>query len=120
MKMRIETLLVLVLVFNVAGCQQSSTGTESSPEAENPSLFSASWPYGSPSSFSERMALIDNATLHDGISRKEAEAILGPPTSERNGMLDWYHNPEHRWHVAAYFRAELRDGDLYNWSTGNR
>lgn len=88
--------------------------------SKRPEFFSDEWPIGSPSSYVERKELIDNCTLYDGMTRAEAEAILGKATGEKNGLLDWYHNPGNRLHVAAFFRAELRNGKLYNWQTGNR
>jgi hypothetical protein len=113
--------VVIGVSFLVAACGKPAARTGQPAVAEVPvTPFSKDWPYGAPSSFAQRKALIDHGTLHDGMRRAEAETLLGPPTGERNGVLEWYHNPEHRWHVAACFRAEVRDGKLYNWSTGNR
>jgi hypothetical protein len=107
----------------LSGCKSSQVGTSatSEPAAKpKPAVFSEAWPYGSPSSYRARKALIDDGTLHDGMTKSEAEAILGRPTSEGNGVVEWYHNPGHLWHVAAYFRAKVRDEKLYEWETGNR
>jgi hypothetical protein len=108
----------------LSGCQSSQVRNGATSDAATnkpkPAVFSADWPYGSPSSYRARKALIDDGTLHDGMTKAEAEAILGPPTSDGHGVVDWYHNPGHLWHVAAYFRAKVRDERLYEWQTGNR
>jgi len=123
---RLTTLLLLIVLtssckrINIQQLPEEPASTIHPKATERPSLFSKNWPYGSPSSFAERKALIDNGILYDGMTRAEAEAILGPPTGERNGCLFWYHNPGNRWHVAAYFSAELQDRKLINWQTGNR
>ena len=64
--------------------------------------------------------LIEDGTLYDGMTKTQAEEVLGPPISQRDGLIEWYDNPGHMWHVAPFFRAELRDGKLYNWYTGHR
>ena len=108
----------------LSGCQssqvRSSATSDTAPNKPKPAVLSAAWPYGSPSSYLARKALIDDGTLHDGMTKAEAEAILGPPTADGNGIVDWYYNPEHLWHVAAYFRAKVRNERLYEWETGNR
>ncbi len=85
-----------------------------------PSFFSETWPYGSPSSFRERQDLIAKGVLFDGMPPDLAHSVLGPPTSTEDGHAQWYHNPEHRWHVAAGFRARIGDdGKYHEWTTDN-
>ncbi|MGH1364716.1 MAG: hypothetical protein ACRBF0_14230 [Calditrichia bacterium] len=116
--------LSIVLSIIITGCnhtdKQQAKSAKAATDTSEKVLVTEGWPYGTPSSFLERKALIDNGTLHDGMSRADAEAVLGPPTGVSADHLDWYHNPDHRWHVAAYFRADIRDGKLYDWQTGNR
>jgi hypothetical protein len=101
-----------------AGCGHLRHQRDVSPEvSKRPEFFTDEWP---PTSYVEYKKLIGNGTLHDDMTMEEAQAILGKATGERSGYLEWYHNPEHRWHIAPYICAELRNGKLYNWQTGNK
>ena len=68
-------------------------------------------------------ALTELGVLKDGITIKEAKAILGPPThpqprNEEGQYIHWhYHSPMH---TNPRLVAELRNGKLYNIRVGSR
>ena len=63
--------------------------------------------------------LLTTGALRDGLTRAEAESLLGPPTEDRAEHIGWYHNPENR-HVAPYLHAKVTDAGLVGWTLTRR
>jgi hypothetical protein len=63
--------------------------------------------------------LLKTDTLKDGMSLRDAEKLLGPPTEKSEEQVGWYFNPRNR-HVAPYLHAEVTKDGLAGWKLTSR
>ena len=102
---------ILFFLCLVACSQQANVPSNLEPEMpkqpESSPEQSEIWNHNSPHN-PKLKELIDSGTLYNGMTIKEAEAILGPATEKTNSLIEWYHNP-YGYHVAPYLRAELQN-----------
>jgi outer membrane murein-binding lipoprotein Lpp len=64
-------------------------------------------------------ALLKTETLKDGMSLRDAEKLLGPPTEKCDEYVGWYFNPRNR-HVAPYLHARVMKNRLAGWKLTSR
>lgn len=64
--------------------------------------------------------LVKAGVLKDGMTLKDAERLLGPPTDHSGTAVGWYHNPGHRLHVAPYLHARVTGDGLTDWKLNSR
>jgi hypothetical protein len=63
--------------------------------------------------------LLKTGTLKDGMSLRDAEKLLGPPTEKSDELVGWYFNPRNR-HVAPYLHARVTKDGLAEWKITKR
>lgn len=63
--------------------------------------------------------LLKSGVLKDGLSRQDAEKLLGPPTEAGEKSVGWYFNPMNR-HVAPYLHATATKDGLTDWKLTRR
>jgi hypothetical protein len=63
--------------------------------------------------------LIKAGVLKDGMTLKDAEKLLGPPTDTSGTVVGWYFNPTNR-HVAPYLHAQSTEDGLVGWKLTSR
>jgi hypothetical protein len=63
--------------------------------------------------------LLKTGVLKDGMTLKDAEKLLGPPTDKSGTVIGWYFNPNHR-HVAPYLHAQPTEDGLVGWKLNSR
>jgi hypothetical protein len=63
--------------------------------------------------------LIKARVLTDGMTLKDAEKLLGPPTEKSGKVVGWYFNPAHA-HVAPYLHAQPTEDGLVGWKLNSR